>query len=151
MPYWASKRVCHRYLGKVKFFGVNWITKRCQKCNFSSVQVFKVPPASCRVNSSQQLQRCMFIQEIWEFVLILCFDTMSQGVLETLEWTGSNPPLVGCWQPWIILTTQDQFLTTLDRFLTTQILRGVRFLTTLDRFLTIHNFRGSGSWHPWVA
>ena len=28
---------CHRYVGKVKFFRVIWITKRCQKC-------FKSPP-----------------------------------------------------------------------------------------------------------
>ena len=28
-------RHCHRYLGKVKFFWVNWITKRCQNTDFT--------------------------------------------------------------------------------------------------------------------
>ena len=34
--------VRHRYLGKVKFFRVNWITKRGQKCDFW-VGAFKAP------------------------------------------------------------------------------------------------------------
>ena len=34
----------HRYLGKVKFFRVNWITKRGQKCDFHQGRAFKAPP-----------------------------------------------------------------------------------------------------------
>ena len=44
-------RHCHSYLGKIKFFWVNWITKMFQKRNFSSGWAESGPPASCRVNS----------------------------------------------------------------------------------------------------
>ena len=39
----------HSYLGKVKFFRVNWITKMYQKRNFSSGRAESATPASCRV------------------------------------------------------------------------------------------------------
>ena len=37
-------RHCHRYLGKVKFFWVIWITKRWQKREFCSGGALKAPP-----------------------------------------------------------------------------------------------------------
>ena len=37
-------RHCHRYLGKVKFFQINWITKMYQKRHFSSGGAFIAPP-----------------------------------------------------------------------------------------------------------
>ena len=41
--------LCHRYLGKVKFFRVNWITKRGRKCDFHQGRAFKAPPPYGRV------------------------------------------------------------------------------------------------------
>ena len=37
-------RHCHSYLGKVKFFRVNWITKMYQKRNFSLGRAESAPP-----------------------------------------------------------------------------------------------------------
>ena len=42
-------RHCHRYLGKVKFFRVIWITKRCQKCDFCLGRALKAPPLMVRL------------------------------------------------------------------------------------------------------
>ena len=62
-------RHCHRYLGKVKYFWVIWITKRCQKRDFCSGGGLKAPPntqlsppRSVRVNLPWIQQDKKFIQ-----------------------------------------------------------------------------------------
>ena len=63
-------RHCHRYLGKVKFFRVIWITKRCQKRDFCSGRALKAPPPYGRVNFLPEILPKAF----WVIITSIRFD-----------------------------------------------------------------------------
>ena len=83
-------RHCHRYLGKVKFFRVIWITKRCQKCDFCSGRALKAPP-SCRVNRKiNMIVPCSVISRLHKlchrsFRIITEYFYNSQILIEKLQ------------------------------------------------------------------
>ena len=39
----------NRFIGKVKFFGLNWTNKKCWNLHFCSGGALKAPPSTCRV------------------------------------------------------------------------------------------------------
>ena len=68
-PHKEYGRPCHRYFGKVNFFWVIWITKRCQKTRFLFRGALKAPllvglirtifcTLAAIANTSQVFQKC---------------------------------------------------------------------------------------------
>ena len=55
-------RHCHRYLRKVKFFWVIWITKEVPKTLFLFRAGFKSPPSTCRVNNFPIYKRLVLLK-----------------------------------------------------------------------------------------